>query len=228
MDALKTRIFMADVLPLTVPRQLEAAINKVSKERQEKAARLQTAAARALTVGAEMLLKKALRQVYGLDKPLAIKADADGKPALPDYPEICFNLSHSGHYVVCGLGPWPLGVDIQKMAAPNLKLARRFFAAAEADWLLSLPAEKQTRGFYDLWAIKEAYMKYTGKGFKLPMHAFTVTIPGELATNSGVAIAENGKSMAVVIKNYPDLADYVVWAVTERSDFQEKIDWIGL
>lgn len=228
MKTIETRMFIADVLPLTDPQKLEAAINGVSKKRQEKAARLKTLEAKALTVGAEMLLKKALSQVYGIDKPLEIKVDADGKPALTEYPEIFFNLSHSGHYVICGLGPRPVGVDIQKMAEPNLKLARRFFTAAEADWLLALPVEKQTRAFFNLWAIKEAYMKYTGKGFKLLMDAFKVTIQAELASIAGVAIDEKGKSLPVVVKNYSVLEDYVIWGVSDTIDFEEKIAWINL
>lgn len=228
MEITKTRIFIADVRILNEPQRLAAAIKEVSQERREKAERLKTASAKALAVGAEILLKKAVAQSYGIDGPLAINAGADGKPGFRDYPEIGFNLSHSGHYVACGLGTQPVGLDIQKMGLPNLKLARRFFASSEADWLFALPAEKQTCGFYDLWALKEAYMKYTGKGFNLPMRAFQVDCQNERSINPGTAIILAGKNMPVVIKNYPDLENYVLWAVSDTVGFQEKIEWIGL
>jgi len=228
MEITKTQIFIADVHMLNEPRRLAAAMNEVSQARREKAERLKTASAKALTVGAEILLKKAVGQSCGIHGPLAIKAGVDGKPWLADYPEICFNLSHSGHHVVCGLGSQPVGVDIQKMERPNLKLARRFFAPSEADWLCALPAEQQTRGFYDLWALKEAYMKYTGKGFRLPLHAFQVDCRNEEPIMPGTVIILDGKSMPILIKNYPDLEGYVLWGVTDTIDFQEKIEWIGL
>jgi len=228
METTKIRIFIADVSILNEPCQLAAAMQVVSQARREKAERLKTPGAKALAVGAEMLLKKAVEQVYGIDKPLAIKTGVAGKPWLTDYPEICFNLSHSGHYVVCGLGSRPVGVDIQRIEIPNLKLARRFFSQSEADWLCSLPAEKQTSGFYDLWALKEAYMKYTGKGFGLPMNGFQIDCHNEETINPGMAILADGKRVSVVIKDYPDLADYVLWGVTETIGFQEKIEWIRL
>lgn len=228
METTKIRIFIADVSILNEHCQLAAAMQVVSQARREKAMRLKTPGAKALAVGAEMLLKKAVGQVYGIHKPLAIKTGVAGKPWLTDYPEIYFNLSHSGHYVVCGLGSQPVGIDIQKMELPNLKLARRFFSQSEADWLCSLPAEKQTSGFYDLWALKEAYMKYTGKGFRLPMHGFQIDCHNEEKINPGMAILADGKRVPVVIKDYPDLEDYVLWGVTETIGFQEKIEWIRL
>lgn len=228
METTKTRIFVADVHVLNEPQRLAVAIQEVSKERREKAERLKTPGAKALSVGAEMLLQHALDCVHGISGSLRIAPGEDGKPMLSDYPDIHYNLSHSGHYVVCGLGSQPVGVDIQKMERPNLKLARRFFASSEADWLWALPAGQQTRGFYDLWALKEAYMKYTGKGFGLPLHAFQVDCHHGEPINPGTAIILAGKSMPVMIKNYPDLEDYVLWAVTDTIGFQEKIEWIGL
>jgi len=228
MEVTKTRIFIADVRILNEPHRLATAMQVVSQARREKATRLKTPGAKALSVGAEMLLQQALECVHGISGTLRIAPGEDGKPMLSDYPDIHFNLSHSGHYVVCGLGFQPVGVDIQKMERPNLKLARRFFASSEADWLLALPVAKQARGFYDLWALKEAYMKYTGKGFKLPLHAFQVDCQNESAINPGALIVVDGNSMAVVIKNYPELENYVLWGVTDRIGFQEKLEWISL
>lgn len=228
MEVTKTRIFIADVRILNEPHRLATAMQVVSQARREKAARLKTPEAKALAVGAEMLLQQALEWVHGISGALRIASGADGKPMLSDYPDIHFNLSHSGHYVVCGLGSRPVGVDIQKMARPNLKLARRFFASTEADWLCALPVEQQTRGFYDLWALKEAYMKYTGKGFRLPLHAFQVDCHQAKPITPGTAIIINGKSIPVVIKNYPELEDYALWGVSDKVDFEEKLAWISL
>lgn len=228
MESIKTRIFIADVSILNEPRRLAAAMDVVSQARRDKAERLKTPGAKALSVGAEMLLQKALNCVYGINGALMISQGDAGKPTLTDYPNIHFNLSHSGHYVVCGLGARPVGVDIQKMDTPNLKLARRFFAQSEVEWLFALSAEKQPRGFYDLWALKEAYMKYTGKGFKLPMDAFQIDCRNADSINPGVTIISGGKSIPVVIKGYSGLDNYVLWGVSDTVAFQKKIEWIVL
>ncbi|WP_286806526.1 MULTISPECIES: 4'-phosphopantetheinyl transferase superfamily protein [unclassified Acetobacterium] len=228
MENQKNRIFIADVRSLSKPHRLAAALRAVSTERQKKARRLKTPAAKALSVGAEILLQKAVAQSYGIDGPLVLEAGASGKPWLVDYPQICFNLSHSGDYVVCGLGSRPVGVDIQKMAQPKLRLAKRFFAPSEVDWLLTLPQEEQQQGFYDLWALKEAYMKYTGKGFNLPLHTFAIDCHREAAITAATASISEGDRISVVIKNYPELEGYVIWAVTDTGAFQECLEWITL
>lgn len=224
----ETRIFIADILSLTEPSQIEIYINNVSNERRKKIKKLKTLTAKALSLGAELVLQKAVRQIYGIEPPLNILIMKDGKPRLQDYPEIHFNLSHSGNYAVCGIGTGPLGVDIQKMAESNLKLARRFFSEQEVTWLFAVPPEKQVQGFYDLWAIKEAYMKYTGKGFRLPMNAFTVKSSKQILTENEISIFEAGKKASVLIKNYRVLEDYVLWGITDSVNFQETIEWIRL
>ncbi|AFA47411.1 4'-phosphopantetheinyl transferase family protein [Acetobacterium woodii] len=224
----ETRIFIADVLSLAEPSQIEIYLNEVSKERREKIKKLKTLTAKALSLGAELVLQKAVRQVYGIEPPLKIRILAEGKPLLHNYPKIHFNLSHSGNYVVCGIGARPLGVDIQKMAEPNLNLAKRFFSETEVTWLFALPPEKQVQGFYDLWAIKEAYMKYTGKGFRLPMNAFTVKSNEQILTENGISIFEAEKKVPVLVKTHRLLEDYVLWGITDSVNFQKTIEWIRL
>lgn len=34
--------------------------------------------------------------------------------------------------------------------------------------------------------------------------------------------------MPVVIKNFPELEDYVIWSVTDTVGFQGKLEWLGL
>lgn len=81
-----------------------------------------------------------------------------GKPYFADCPDMHFNLSHSGDYVVCGIGDVPIGVDIQ-VWKENVKesLSKRVLH------------EKEQGFFFDIWAAKEAYCKCTGKGLAKDM-----------------------------------------------------------
>ena len=83
-----------------------------------------------------------------------------GKPFLPGFP---FNLSHSGDWSVCAVGPAELGVDLQAERPLRRDLSRRF-APEEREWLQGLPEKGRPGAFFDLWAVKEAVLKATGQG----------------------------------------------------------------
>lgn len=225
---MKTRIFIADVIPLHQPAKLNAYLEKISKERREKIARLQKIDAKALSAGAEMLLQKAIKECCGISDGLIIVKNEGGKPVLKDYPDIHFNLSHSGHYAVCALSSHPVGVDIQKIERINLKVAKRFFAEAESAWLFALPEALQEQAFGDLWSIKESYMKYTGKGFGLPLHTFTVKIGEGYPAEMTVAITAGNEKKNITVKKYHGPENYVLWSCSGENQFAETVEWIEL
>lgn len=102
----------ADVAPLLDPIIYEAYYREVPQWRQEKADRIRFSEDRALSIGAYVLYQKALRE-SGLST------------------EMCFNLSHSGHYVLCSIADEKekrTGCDLEKIGTPGMKVARRFFA----------------------------------------------------------------------------------------------------
>lgn len=98
-----------------------------------------------------------------------------GKPALADYQDFHYNLSHSGHYAVCGVDDEAIGVDIQEEIAVSDDLGERFFTAGEADFLRSLPNEPiKRREFFRLWSVKESYIKLTGQGMHQGLNSFEI------------------------------------------------------
>ena len=65
------------------------------------------------SVLADLLLRYALRQEYGIAELPRIETGERGKPYFPDCPELCFNLSHCKTAVACALDSAPVGVDVQ-------------------------------------------------------------------------------------------------------------------
>ncbi len=101
--------------------------------------------------------------------------NAYGKPELP--PEINphgvhFNLSHSGDYSVVALHTQPVGIDTEKLdrTTDMLKIAQHNFHPLEIAQLENQPANAPL-GLY-LWMLKEAYIKYIGKGLAHPLREF--------------------------------------------------------
>lgn len=93
-----------------------------------------------------------------------------GKPRLAapnaDSP-LHFNLSHSGDLALVAVAAdRELGVDLERLRADLavLKLARRFFAPAEAAALARLAEDELIPAFCRMWVRKEALLKAFGEG----------------------------------------------------------------
>lgn len=131
------------------------------------------------------LLRQALADTSG-SAPLAFDftRSANGKLQLTDSTSPvaapAFNLSHTAHWVVVAVGgTGPVGVDIdqaQRELDP-LRIARRYFSAAEVRSLEGFDPAERGRQFMALWTLKEAYVKALGCGIAggLARTAFALT-----------------------------------------------------
>ncbi|HVP72490.1 MAG TPA: 4'-phosphopantetheinyl transferase superfamily protein [Phycisphaerales bacterium] len=121
-----------------------------------------------------------LLSTYTGQKPNALKftRGAAGKPALLDrQPQIEFNLSHSGTHTLIGVSSGrAIGVDVQvvRRGVRCLDLARRFFSHAERAYIESVAPADIDRAFFDLWTLKEAWLKATGAGISGGLDRFSV------------------------------------------------------
>ncbi|WP_348984467.1 4'-phosphopantetheinyl transferase superfamily protein [Shewanella sp. 1CM18E] len=112
-----------------------------------------------------------------------------GKPRLTDtqfkQTGIHFNLSHSGDWLLVGicvpnaekrnnLDALEFGVDIERCrSSTNIHaILSHYFSEPEKAALLALPAELQRERFFDLWALKESYIKAKGLGLALSLKSF--------------------------------------------------------
>lgn len=91
--------------------------------------------------------------------------------------EIDFNLSHTDGRIalaVCrNLSP---GVDIEWLGRPGhfTEIAGQFLATAEVKELSALLQATQKRRFFDLWTLKEAYIKARGMGLSISLQDFAI------------------------------------------------------
>ncbi len=108
-----------------------------------------------------------------------------GKPSIIEKqnPDACvFNLSHTDGLITCALTKThQLGVDVENITreGETIKIADRYFSPSEYQKLISLPEEKQNDRFFDLWTLKESYIKACGKGLAIPLDEFSFSFPAD-------------------------------------------------
>lgn len=93
---------------------------------------------------------------------------AGGQPQLPG-AALAISLAHSGDRVACALGRVAaLGVDVE-VVRPRPRLlafAWRYYSAAEVAWLEGFAGAAQLAAFYDIWTLREAWLKARGSGLR--------------------------------------------------------------
>ncbi len=179
------KVYHADAAPLASSALFERGLAEVPEARKTKVLRMVPPAGKRLSLGAGLLLNRALSD-YGLDpRSLRLAESEDGKPFLPDVPDLFFNLSHSGTRVLCALSNRPCGCDVEEIGRGSAALVRRFFAPGEQK-LLELPEEAFPREFTRIWTMKESYLKATGEGFSRPAESFSVlSLPPSVVFREG-------------------------------------------
>jgi len=108
------------------------------------------------------------------NQDLQIVQNRYGKPMVQDLSNLYFNNSHSGQWVVSAISDAPIGIDIEKISDIDLRIAEHFFSEQELLDINSLQTEARVSYFFELWTLKESYIKADGRGLSLPLSSFTI------------------------------------------------------
>ena len=134
---------------------------------------------RLLSRTAHAVLRAALGASRGVPPECVdLQRDALGKPFVPGGPHC--NLSHTPGLIAIVVADRPCGIDAETRSRSFdlLALADRYFARREIDWLDTLPPPARPDGFLRLWTAKEAWLKATGKGLRVPLSSVAVDLSG--------------------------------------------------
>jgi 4'-phosphopantetheinyl transferase len=118
------------------------------------------------------------------------------------HTDLEFNLSHSGEL---GLVGWAwhraIGVDIEvwRPLRDEAAVVRRFFSPTEVAAYEALQPALRTRGFFQCWTRKEAYVKAVGRGLGLPLDSFDVALQdsSEQLLLRASAVQDDGRSWSM-------------------------------
>jgi 4'-phosphopantetheinyl transferase len=156
----------------------------------------QSADRRRFTMAVALLRVVAGRQLGRPARQLVIDRDCPGcnrqhgKPRLRDAAGLHVSVSHSGELVAVATTPAaPIGVDIEVVTERDyLGLARAFLAPGET--------VDGPDSFYTMWTRKEAVIKATGDGLRMPLPQVAVSAAGKAPELLGYTDAELSCSMA--------------------------------
>ena len=146
---------------------LEAALKEISEQRREQALKFKYELGQRLCVLAYLLLKKGLRETYGITDNPIFEYNEHGKPSIVGHPEIFFNLSHCKEAAICVVSDQPVGVDVEGIREYKESLVNYTMNDEEIAQIKT--AENPAAAFIRLWTMKEATTKLIGTGISNDM-----------------------------------------------------------
>lgn len=146
---------------------------------QNKAASYRFPADRRRVLLSDLFIRKMLAQELSIAcNFIKIDRSSFGKPFLKNHTRQ-FNLSHAGDFIVLATDETPVGIDIEYVRPLNdLEGLLENFSEEEQQTFLGMNEEEQLDRFYDLWTLKESYVKAIGAGLSCPLQSFTVNLFG--------------------------------------------------
>jgi 4'-phosphopantetheinyl transferase len=175
------------------------------------------------TLIANILIRALLCEKLNVtNRELIFDKNMYGKPFLVDNPSLHYNISHSGEWVVCAIDDLPIGIDVERIQTIDLGISDRFFSSVECEDLLNKASNQKLAYFYDLWTLKESYIKAEGKGLSIPLNSFAIRLEG----NGIVLRVESEQSHPYYFHQYNLIPGYPISVCAMHSEFPPQIEFL--
>lgn len=165
------RVWFAATDPLLRPGLRDGCLGLLSEQERGRYQGLRFERDRAAYLAAHAMLRLCLAPKMGLaPERLRFGLGSQGKPFVHGAGSLApvqFNLSHAHHVVACVISEaGPCGIDVEQTRdAPELNaVANSVFTDEERACLARQEPQRRLTHFFDLWSLKEAYLKALGVG----------------------------------------------------------------
>ncbi|MBJ7961304.1 4'-phosphopantetheinyl transferase superfamily protein [Bacillus cereus group sp. N28] len=171
------------------------------------------------TLIGDLLIRSLICQKYKINnEEIKFIYNEYGKPFVQNFSDFHFNISHSGEWVVCATANSNVGIDIERVSdIEALKLANEFFSEEEFYDLSNMNSDEQINYFFDLWTLKESYIKTIGKGLYIPLNSFSVK------KESRTLISYKNIPQNFYFRQYNIEPNYKISACATRDELQNGI-----
>lgn len=194
-------------------------LSYVSNEKKEKVDRFMRKIDAERALLSDVLCRTVIMENLKLyNKDIKFSYNKYQKPYLITFPNFHFNLSHSGNWIVCAIDDKTIGIDIEKIDNIDLDIAKRFFTTKEHLDLMNSPCNHRQAYFYDLWTLKESYIKALGWGLSLPLDSFSIRI-----NNDNISLETNNEFNQCFFKQYDIDTNYKMSICSLNNSFPNNI-----
>ncbi|GAA0136332.1 4'-phosphopantetheinyl transferase superfamily protein [Paenibacillus sp. YSY-4.3] len=200
-------------------------VHALPLERQERIHRFRRKEDALRTLAADLLSRLLICSKLNIrNKDIRLTQNAYGKPRLEDNAALHFNNSHSGEWIVSAIAGLPIGIDVEKVEAIDFSLAERFFSQQECLDLDMRQGEAKLNYFFDLWTLKESYIKTAGMGLSMPLDSFTI----RAGSDGRIELITLNKFRDCSFKQYPIGPGYKLSVCTQDNRFPNHIGLLSM
>lgn len=155
------KLYLFDEYEEVTEEFIARALRLLPENRRIRALRYRRAIDRWNCVITYLMLKYGLRECFGITS-FELAFGKYGKPYLPEYPDVHFNISHCDAGCAVVVADCPVGVDIQDGRPFSWDVARQVCCERELAKLEQCLNRDEL--FTKMWTIKESYGKMIGEG----------------------------------------------------------------
>ncbi|WP_026883487.1 4'-phosphopantetheinyl transferase family protein [Clostridium akagii] len=201
------------------PKLFTTLLSFVSKERREKINKFIRKEDANRSLVAAILIRVAINEnLHIKNRDIFFYYNAYGKPYLKYTPPLYFNLSHSGNWVVCAIDDYHIGIDVEQMKNIDFHIAKSFFAEKEYNDLMKKDGAEKKSYFYDLWTLKESYIKACGKGLSLDLSSFYIGI-----AKNNIILQTKNEFNKCSFRQYTIEENYKMSVCASEDNFPEQV-----
>jgi len=132
-----------------------------------------------------------------------LSAPDHGAPVVLDAPHaagraLFFSISHSGDWLVCAVAQYPVGVDIEntQRGRDTQALGEWIHGPQERTWVHALSTSARHARFYELWCLKEAWLKQVAAPLRTTMQGVQF-MPADDSDAQAVIVSAEAFTLAV-------------------------------
>ena len=195
----------------------------LSKCRREKVLAYKFRKDKNLSLAAGLLIDFGLSEFGLREMDISFIYGKNGKPSIREYPDIHFNVSHSGNFAIAAFAGKETGCDIEKIDKnTDLKTAEMFFCPSECEYINSFDdKDSKINAFYRLWVLKESFIKATGCGMSVPLDSFCINIADK------ITVEQYENKNEYFFREY-NIDGYKIAFCSEEQDFMSEILYVDV
>ena len=215
------KVYLADISPLYDDEVFKEYYREAIPYRREKVDGLKLKKPKCRSLGAGVLLKKALKDAGVSVETADFKTAEGGKPELKG-AGIFFNLSHSGDRAMCVISDCPVGCDVEAVRE-NRRVAERFFTKEEAEL-----AGESPESFTRLWTLKESFIKATGEGLGRALDSFSLRFDEKCKITGVIQGEKSPERHSFYEWDFEDGYKYAACVNGDTNELTPEAEWIKI